>query len=143
MRSGKFSCVDFFRCREFAGLEKIDDPLSRLFAAMDALGHSDTVVGVSGKEKSRQATERIFDLRDSLFVTDVVLRHGVLLPADVHQQRFTSDTQQLSEFFGGDLYEFIVRQIRQFRLAGAADKGPHQDFALGSAAWVFDAGETA
>ena len=49
----------------------------------------------------------------------------------------------MPEFFPGERDQFVVGQIGQLRLAGAADKSPHQDFSIRSAARILDAGKTA
>ena len=85
------------------------DLLGSLFAAVDAVGHADTVKGVAREKKAGMPTQPVADTSDLVQMTDIVLRHRGWPAADMRQDRIALNAQQFAQLAGGYLEQSLNR----------------------------------
>lgn len=65
---------------------------------MDAIGNSDSVIGVACEGKSGELAEVRFYAADALLMADAILRQGARMAVDATEERRGADAQKRGQF---------------------------------------------
>ena len=119
------------------------DPFRRQFAAVDAVGNADAVIGVAGQLQIGQRRHAGLDPRDQLLVADVILRHRAGPMGDVAVARLAANPQQPRQLAEHQRPQLGVVHFGQFRPARPAHEHPQQLLSFRRPMRILPAAETA
>ena len=78
---------------------------------------------------------------DTIQMTDVILRHGLVVSRDDGEIVSAADTENLAKFASHDIEQFVVRFPHQLRLHRSTDKRAEQHAAIGCSTRELAAGK--
>src|SRR5438309_345524 len=108
---------------------------------VNAVGNAYSIEGDTRQEKAGIPRQLAANGLHALGVAEDVLGHGPRMAADLEEQRFARDADQLAQLAGNKLSELAVVEIAKLRLRGSANENAHQGRAGRCAAWELDARE--
>ena len=76
----------------------MENPLGRLLPAVDAIGDTHPMIGISRQGKGGEFGQMSLNPFDAFPMADMILRHGACMAMNAAEKGLSLDCQEISEF---------------------------------------------